>query len=231
MLAGVFMKTIDQKPPFKNRIFTTAFLVLVICVLAFPAPVQADTTPALPPSLPEFIESVRDGSFSTVRGMYVQGVMAYAVDQQPSGNPGYVTSSADKVTQFKMAASMGNIGLLAHNYLAGASFSQIEPGDTIILVYGDRRTQGFLVQDIQQYQALSPLSPYSNFRDLETEVILTAEQLFNKVYRGDFHLTLQTCIEYEGDLSWGRLFIIATPIAEKSAKELSPRISMEMALK
>jgi hypothetical protein len=67
------------------------------------------------------------------------------------------------------------------------------------------------VEDIQQYQALQPFSPYSNFRDLETQSILTAEQLFNKVYRGEFHLTLQTCIENEGNLSWGRLFIIARP--------------------
>ncbi|MCL4268439.1 MAG: hypothetical protein KJZ72_02790, partial [Anaerolineales bacterium] len=56
----------------------------------------------------------------------------------------------------------------------------------------------------------------SDFRDLETESILTAEQLFNQVYRGEFHLTLQTCIENEGNSSWGRLFIIAKPVIEKS---------------
>ncbi|HRJ74870.1 MAG TPA: hypothetical protein PLX90_02685, partial [Anaerolineales bacterium] len=57
--------------------------------------------------------------------------------------------------------------------------------------------------------------PYSNFIDLNTQEFLTAEGLFNKVYRGDFHVTLQTCIEKDGDLSWGRLFIIAKPISEK----------------
>lgn len=110
-----------------------------------------------------------------------------------------------------MASAYGTVGLLAHNYLAGASFQSIERGDEIILIYGDGRTQTFLVEDIQRYQALQPFSPYSNFRDLDTDAVLTAEQLFNKVYRGDFHLTLQTCIEHEGNLSWGRLFIIAKP--------------------
>ncbi|MDP2989065.1 MAG: hypothetical protein Q8O57_00665, partial [Kiritimatiellota bacterium] len=74
------------------------------------------------------------------------------------------------------------------------------------------RTQSFVVESILQYQALKPLSPYSNFKDLETQNLLTAEQLFNKVYRGEYHLTLQTCIENEGNLSWGRLFVIAKPV-------------------
>jgi len=40
---------------------------------------------------------------------------------------------------------------------------------------------------------------------------LTAEQLFNRVYRGDRHVTFQTCIDANGDISWGRLFVIAIP--------------------
>ncbi|MFN3491076.1 MAG: hypothetical protein ACK40V_02555, partial [Anaerolineales bacterium] len=67
----------------------------------------------------------------------------------------------------------------------------------------------------------SPLSPYSNFIDLETEEFLTAEGLFNKVYRGDFHVTLQTCIEKDGSLSWGRLFIVAKPLNAKYFKLLT----------
>lgn len=225
------MTSKDRTAPLKNRIFAALFLAAVFCALALPAPAHADTLPAALPSLPEFIESVKDGSFSTVRGVYVQGVMAYAVTQQPSGSPGYVSTAADKLTQFKMASSMGNIGLLAHNYLAGASFFSVNPGDTIILVYGDGRTQGFLVENVLRYQALTPLSPYSNFIDLDTQEFLTAEQLFYKVYGGGFHLTLQTCIEYEGDLSWGRLFVIALPIADKSANLLNPRTRMELAIK
>jgi hypothetical protein len=69
-----------------------------------------------------------------------------------------------------------------------------------------------MVQSIQRYQALDPMNPYSQFKDLETQTTSTAEELFNKVYRGDYHLTLQTCIENNGNASWGRLFIVATPM-------------------
>jgi hypothetical protein len=62
-----------------------------------------------------------------------------------------------------------------------------------------------------QYQALQPYSPNSDFRDLETNDTISAVQLFGKVYRGDRHVTFQTCIEAYGNSSWGRLFIIAKP--------------------
>jgi hypothetical protein len=114
--------------------------------------------------------------------------------------------------------------LLAHNYLAGANFSELEKGDIIFLIYGDGRTQKFVVDDIQAYRATDPLSPYSYFENLNNEELLSAEQLFNKVYRGEFHLTLQTCIEKDGNLSWGRLFIIAKPINKTPIRFLQQNI-------
>lgn len=214
------MASKNQFAQLKNRIISIAILCVLFSVLALPMRVYAQEDPAAFPSLPDFIESVKDGSINTLRGIYIANVMAFSVVQQPSGNPGYVSSIKSATTQFKMASELGNIGILAHNYLAGAVFSQIKDGDTIILIYGNGRTQDFLVEDILQYQALTPLSPYSNFIDLETQNLLTAEQLFNKVYRGDYRLTLQTCIEREGNLSWGRLFIIAKPINSKDANNL-----------
>jgi hypothetical protein len=38
--------------------------------------------------------------------------------------------------------------------------------------------------------------------------------MFKRVYFGDRHVTFQTCIEKDGALSWGRLFIIAVPKTE-----------------
>lgn len=205
------MTSKPQTVSLKNRILAAAILAAVFCALALPAPVLAEEPQAEFPSLPSFILSVQDGNPDSLRGIYIRGVMAYPIVQQPAGNAGYVSHRDGELTQFRMASAYGTVGLLAHNYLAGASFQSIERGDEIILIYGDGRTQTFLVEDIQRYQALQPFSPYSNFRDLDTDAVLTAEQLFNKVYRGDFHLTLQTCIEHEGNLSWGRLFIIAKP--------------------
>lgn len=197
---------------FKNQLFALALLSVLVRALASPAQVYALESTNSFPSLPEFIQSVRDGTPGVLRGVYIQGVMAYAVVQQPMGNPGYVAITEDTVTQFSIASEVGNIGLLAHNYLAGANFSNVTTGNIITLVYGDGITQSFIVESVHQYQALSPLSPYSDFKNLQTGDVLNVEQLFTQVYRGDFHLTLQTCIEKDGDLSWGRLFIVAVPL-------------------
>lgn len=209
------MASRDQYAIIKKHIIVLALLGILAGTLAFPMQAYALEETGSLPNLFSFIESVKDGNPNTLRGIYVQNVMAFAIVQQPMGNPGYVSEDANVLTQFSIAAEVGNIGLLAHNHLAGADFSKIQAGDTIVLVYGDGSTQAFTVDDIQQFQALSPFSPYSNFKDLETEDVISAEQLFAQVYRGDFHLTLQTCIENEGSLSWGRLFIIAHPAGIK----------------
>ncbi|MBI3153027.1 MAG: sortase [Chloroflexi bacterium] len=206
----------------QNRIFSTALLLVLACALILPAPALAMESDNAVPSLPSFIESVKDGDPVALRGIYVEGKIAFPIVQQPYGDPGYVSSVDSVVTQFSIATEVGNVGLLAHNDLAGATFSQLNAGDTIILIYGDGHTQGFVVDNIQQYKATDPLSPYSHFKDLATdeEKLLSALELFNKVYRGDYHLTLQTCIEKDGNLSWGRLFIIAKPISNKDANNL-----------
>ncbi|MBI5822713.1 MAG: sortase [Chloroflexi bacterium] len=205
----------------KNRIFSTALLLVLACALVLPTQAFAKEIPGAVPSLPAFIESIKDDNADTLRGIYVEGQIAFPIVQQPYGSPGYVSPEDSVVTQFSIATEVGNIGLLAHNHLAGATFSQLKQGDTIILVYGDGHTQGFVVDNIQQYKATDPLSPYSHFIDLaDEEKLLSALDLFNKVYRGDYHLTLQTCIENEGNLSWGRLFIIAKPISNKNSNNL-----------
>jgi hypothetical protein len=207
---------------FKNRLVQSAgrlivgtFLSILLCTLSTPAPVYARDLPDPLPNLDVFIESVKDGNASTLRGVYVPTVMAYSVTQQPTGYPGFVSTIASTTTQFSMASEVGNIGLLAHNYLAGSSFSKIIQGNQIILIYGNGRTEVFLVESVLSFQALDPLDPYSLFKDLETQHTITAEELFNTVYRGEYHVTLQTCLENEGKLSWGRMFIIAKPIGNE----------------
>ena len=204
----------------QNQIFSATLLLVLVCALALPTQAFAMGSASSIPSLPSFIESIKDGNASALRGVYVEGIIAFPIVQQPYGTPGFVSSADSVVTQFSIATEVGNIGLLAHNHLAGVTFSQLKQGDTIILIYGDGHTQGFVVEDFQQYKATDPLSPYSYFKDLSSDTTLSALDLFNKVYRGDYHLTLQTCIENEGNLSWGRLFVIAKPISSKDANQL-----------
>jgi hypothetical protein len=53
---------------------------------------------------------------------------------------------------------------------------------------------------------------------------LNAEQMFKRVYFGDRHVTFQTCIESNGELSWGRLFIIAEPKVQNASYNFSSQI-------
>jgi hypothetical protein len=192
-------------------------LAVVLAILAplfvAPAPVlaagQFDAVPL--PELAAFTQSVINGDANVLRGVYVPGVLALPIAQQPYGYPAFVSENPNEVTQFSMAAEVGNVGLLAHNYLAGNYFLMLAPGQEVSLVYGDGRIEAFIVKRVVRYQALSPLSPYSEFRDLETNVVITAEELFRLVYRGERHVTFQTCINAEGNASWGRLFVIAEP--------------------
>jgi hypothetical protein len=195
----IFMASKDQLTQFKNRIFTSALLSLLFCVFAIPTQAYAKDIPNTLPNLNTFIDTVKNGNGGELRGVYIPNVMAVSIVQQPAGNPGYVSTAASTVTQFSVATEVGTIGLLAHNTLAGGLFSNIKQGELIILVYGDGHIESFMTKSIQRYQALEPLSPYSHFKNLETQTSLSAEELFNNIYRGEYHLTLQTCIENNGN--------------------------------
>jgi len=173
------------------------------------------------PDFGSFVLSVTDGQANVLRGVYAADTLALPIVQQPTGYPGYVSTNNNEVTQFNMAAEVGNVGLLAHNYLAGSSFSMLVPGQEVNLIYGDGRVESFVVSQVMRYQALDPYSPYSEFRNLDTGITITAMELFGLVYRGDRHVTFQTCIEGNGNSSWGRLFVIAEPLQVVVSKNLS----------
>jgi len=160
-----------------------------------------------------FIASVSNGQANQVTGIYAEGVLAYSVRRQPAGNLGYVSEGANDVTEFALAAQYGTQGFLAHNYLAGASFSQLSVGQIVTLVYGDGSTASFRIDVIRRYQALSPNSTQSRFVDLETGKELSASDVFFAVYNGESAVVLQTCIAKDGIGSWGRLFVQASPIS------------------
>jgi hypothetical protein len=166
------------------------------------------------PSFADFSKAVQNGQANVLRGVYVNNVLALPIIQQPSSNAGYVSSKDGEATQFRMATKFGNIGLLAHNHLAGKSFADLAVGQEVTLVYGDGHLENFVIMEILKYQALQPNSPYSSFRNLDKDETLNAEQMFKRVYFGDHHVTFQTCINAEGNASWGRLFILAVPKEE-----------------
>jgi len=194
----------------RNILNASIFLAIFVSLFFNPITAQAASLP----SFLDFSKSVQNGDAKVLRGVYVSNVMALPVVQQPYGNAGYVSNNDGEATQFRMATQFGNTGLLAHNHLSGKSFSQLAAGQEIRLVYGDGHVEYFVVTEVLRYQALQPTSPYSSFSNLDKEETLSAEGMFKRVYFGDRHVTFQTCIEKDGELSWGRLFVIAVPKSE-----------------
>jgi len=144
------------------------------------------------------------------------GEFKYGVVHQPKGEAGFVSTAADTLTQFSLAEKYGSQGFLAHNYLAGASFFDLGVGSRVTVTYSDGHRVAFVVREIRHLQALQPNSPTTSFLDLDhQDVRLNTKQLFMQIYGVPGRLVLQTCIARDKELSWGRLFIIATPAEER----------------
>lgn len=151
-----------------------------------------------------------------IRSVLVPKLFSYSVVQQPESNPYYVSTSKKLVTEFGLAREYNNIGLLAHNNLAGKSFKHLEVGQEIYVVHKNGHTERYVVSEIYRFQALESTNTESRFVDLDSGQTLTSTELFTRMYTGAPHLTFQTCIYAAGDSSWGRLFVIATPTPERN---------------
>jgi hypothetical protein len=182
-----------------------------------PAPVIVQPTfitPTLPAyinNLQQFTDAVANGEAGVLRGVFVAGVMALPVIQQPQGNFNWISEAYDNVTQFQAATEHGVVGLLAHNTRAGRAFSQLQPGKLFYLVYGDGTTRAYKLAELHAFQALQPLSPSTDYLDLTNGQKLTTPEVFSLYFTGSYPLVLLTCIEKNGDSSWGRLFLMASP--------------------
>lgn len=165
----------------------------------------------------DFVASVINGNRGLVSGIYVQDALAIPILQQPSGNPGHITMQAGAATQFGMASDYGAIGIIAHNFLVGNQFFELQAGMEVYVVFGDGSYDVYLITEIRRFQALSPNSPYSNFLDLDNDnELLTGTQLFNQIYNQPGNLIFQTCIDNNGLSTWGRIFISAEQIGTSS---------------
>jgi hypothetical protein len=166
--------------------------------------------PAEVDALAAFAESVKDESRTgLITGVFAPGAFAAPVIQQPYNNPIYVSRQPGEVTQFRTAQRAGSIGLLAHNYLLGRDFFQLEVGSRLHIVYASGRIKAYQVYAIKDYQALSLYT----FRELGAQNSIGQYPLFEEIYRAENdRLVLQTCIERGGNLSWGRRFILARPV-------------------
>jgi len=178
-------------------------------------------------NLPAFVDTIPKAEKSTLVGVSVPGVFEYRVVPQPNGDNSFVSSEPNIVTQYGHPSNYDVVGLLAHDMpgLAGLGFYLLQPGQEVVLVYGDGSTKSYIVSRILKFRALSPNSERSDFEYLEdTESdpehkigqVYNYSEVYNWMYTGNHHITFQTCLEglnVDGnpDLSWGRFFVIAYP--------------------
>jgi hypothetical protein len=216
----------------KRLFFFLSVLVILVAsvILSFAEPVFAQTdvaqdlidqNPIIPktssrennhPNLIDFRSSLSYGSEARIVGIYAPGSFALPVIQQPVSNPGFVSNQPETITQFGLATDYGTIGFLAHNTLSGTHFFDLQIGQTIVLVYGDGSVKTFIIHDQLSYQALTPNSPYSRFKDLDnSDIEISSTELFNQVYTDEGQLIFQTCIASNGLENWGRYFVLAIP--------------------
>jgi len=189
------------------------------------APAQASAhAPLNIPALESFIASVQDGQASVLRGVYVADRLAFRVEQQPRGNNNFVSAVANVATQYRLASYYGVIGLLAHNTSSGRTFSSLTIGDEVNLIYGDGRVKRYRVAALYRYRLLNPASLKSDLIDLRTGQVHSAADVFAQVYIGDDQVTLQTCIQKGGQAAWGRLFVVATPLASDTLDQTTLRL-------
>jgi hypothetical protein len=172
-------------------------------------------------NLTQFIEQEKNGSAQQITGLYVEDLFSFPVIQQPSGQPAFVSSEDNLITQFQSATAFGSLGFVAHNTLAGAKFSGLTNGSLIFLVYGDGHYVQYQVTQVRKFQAVEPNNPYSSFIDLANNQVFGVEEVFYQTYGVKDQLVLQTCISSNGIDSWGRLFVIASPYTPTAAFRFS----------
>jgi hypothetical protein len=180
---------------------------------ALDLPEITDERPA-PPA--EFVARVVNGQSGLLVGVFVDGKVLLPVIQQPHGQAGYVSNRDGVITQFAPAVHYGTMGLLAHNFLSGSHFFDLETGDQVVLIFGDGALRYYHITSSERFQALNPLSTYSEFIDQSdpSQQRISSTEVFKKIYTAPERVVFQTCIEANGNASWGRLFVIGEAILD-----------------
>jgi hypothetical protein len=193
-------------------------------VVVMPPPLARPTAVPVPSQLPpkaasstespellEFSRRVVNGQPGSLCGLYVAGILALRVVQQPADDPAYISQEDGTATEFQKADLFDAVGLLAHNTLAGRDFFKLSEGRELILIYGDGRVKYFHVSEVADFQRLTLADLRSDFLPLDSNQKQTADQVFARFYQQAHRLTLQTCLR-RGDIAdWGVHFVVADP--------------------
>ena len=208
-----------------NKINSTFFSILIILVFSISLPpvrqncsipltgkaaAQSSYTSSPYKSKNAFISSVINGKKRELVGLWLPNLTGLTVENQPPGQPGYVSEAPLTATRFQLADYFGSIGLLAHAHFAGSTLQQLEPGEIVSIIYGDGSVMDYQIVEIRKYQAVDPDDEHTAFFSITSEdEQLSQEALFYEIYSQPDRLVLQTCIMQNNDNRWGRKFIIS----------------------
>ena len=164
-------------------------------------------------SLEDFTASVSNGDSSMVVGVYKRATFALKVIPQPEGNFAYLPDTEELLVQLAQAEELyGNLGLAAHNNLAGKYIAELTPGDIINIIYGDGTIFKYEIINVKSYQAFLPDDLYSDYKDLEDGRVYSSSQLFEKAFGGENQIGLITCISQDDISTWGRIVVVGVPV-------------------
>jgi hypothetical protein len=131
---------------------------------------------------------------------------------QPSGDYAWVSKDSNALTEFSMSKDWYGIPTYgAHNYEIGKYISKLNIGDTIAFQEGTpQRGGGYAkkVTGVRRFQAERPRDYLSPLIDLDTGKKYTSTELSKEIYKNKKGTVFQTCIEKDGNINWGRLFVI-----------------------
>jgi len=199
------------RPTLYNRTRTLALVfTLLILISSYPQPVVITSTTNNKSTKKLFYKKISIPT-ALAEWVSVSGLFSLPIMQQPDNNPIYVANKSNILTQFERANQNGVTGLLAHNFLSGKEFSKLKIGQEISITYTDHIVRNYRVSNIYHYQKLDPSDLFSDLIDLGSGREFSTNEVFNQFYRGRHHVTLQTCLEENGRLDWGLLFVVALP--------------------
>lgn len=164
------------------------------------------------PEFEMFVEEVTNGDPETITGIYAAGLFSLRVLQQPPQDLAFVSTEDGTATQFQSPSQFGVLGMLAHNFLSGKLFFSLTLGQEIRIIFGSGSYRSYRVSNIADFERLTRFDIRSDFRDLQSNDLLSSKDMFARFYQGDNFLTLQTCLEGNGYSNWGVRMISAVPV-------------------
>jgi hypothetical protein len=189
---------------------------LLILSIAISLSISALGTTSIPTSLPVTGSTAPNNPFASqaalplakakkASSVAVENKFIFSVSQSGNNAP-----SDYSLGQYAFAAGKNSLGFIAHNYLAGSSFSSLTAGDVVTVKYSDGTSASFLVYNVARYKA-------TNSNDFSKPFIasngkeMSARQVFGQAYKSG-QVTFQTCIASGGSNTWGILIVQAKPI-------------------